>query len=120
MTMVRRDVSSATEVNEEIVQAKAAQVGADILTQYQELARDLRRRGWEEAAAMGTTLDPTERASRQCAFQLYGTAASELDDIIADLLDSLDHPFTGMAKSPTLRVLNGGKANGAIEDGPRG
>ena len=111
--MVSKDILSVADVDCEAVKARAAQVGADILAQYQQLANNLRQRGWDEVAEMGATLHPTERASHNCAFQLYGTAASELDDIIADLLNSLEHPFTGTARSPTLHLLNGGKADAA-------
>lgn len=102
------------------VEAKAAQVGADILAQYRQLALNLQQRGRDEETAMGSSLDPDERASHRCAFELYGTAASELDDLIADLLDSLDHPFTKTAQPKTLLILDGGKADGATRDeGPR-
>jgi hypothetical protein len=101
------------------IEAKAAQVGADILAQYRQLAMNLRQKGWDEVSAMGAASDASERASRRCAFQLYGTAASELDDIIADLLDSLDRPFMGAAEPPILLVLDGGKAETASRDGNR-
>ncbi|MGH1570307.1 hypothetical protein ACRAWG_06115 [Methylobacterium sp. P31] len=106
-------ILSFTRVDREAVEAKATQVGADILAQYQQLATNLRRRGSDEAAAMSAKFDPTERASGQCAFQLYCTAASELDDIIAELLDSLQHPASGTTGPSTLLVFDGGKADRA-------
>lgn len=104
-------VFSTADIDEPAIKAKAAQAGADILAEYRQLARKLRARGWDQVATMAATLDPSERASRQCAFQLYGTAASELDDVIADLLHSLDLPFTGTTQPQTLQVLDGGKAD---------
>ncbi len=106
-------IFSAADIDEPAIEAKAAQAGADILTQYRQLATNLRQKGWAEVAAMGGTLDKTERASRQCAFQLYGTAASELDDVIADLLYRLDRPFKGTTQPQILHVLDGGKAEAA-------
>ncbi|SDA14775.1 hypothetical protein SAMN02799622_01198 [Methylobacterium sp. UNC378MF] len=101
------------------VEAKAAQVGADILAQYRKLATDLRRRGSDEVVAMEATLDPKQRACHQYAFELYGTAASELDDVIADLLESLECPSTA-ARGRALIVLDGGRAHDALRnEGPR-
>lgn len=115
--MVRDDVLCTAGVDEETLRSKAAQVGADILSEYRQLARKLRARGWDEAAAMAATLDPTARASRQCALNLYGTAASELDDVIADLLNGLECPSTGTEQPPTLRVIDGGRAGSVLSDG---
>lgn len=100
------------------VQAKTGQVGADILAEYRQLASRLRRKGWDEVAALDAAPDAAERACRQCAFQLYGTAASELDGFIAELLDGLDRPFISTARQPSLRVLDGGRAGGGRRDGP--
>lgn len=97
------------------VEAKAAQVGADILAQYRKLAADLRRRGSDEMIAMAAALDPKERACHQYAFELYGTAASELDDVITDLLESLDCRSTA-AHGRALIVLDGGKAQDALRN----
>jgi hypothetical protein len=108
--MMADDLLVLTDVSEQAVEARAAEVGADILAEYRILARRLRRKGWEAAAPVETAPDPTERAARRCAFQLYGTAASELDDIIADLLDGSDPPSAGRP-TPALLILDGGKMN---------
>ncbi|WP_457104637.1 hypothetical protein [Methylobacterium sp. P5_C11] len=109
--MVGKDIPSIADAGEAAIQATAAKVGADILAQYRQLALALRQRGWDEIAAMGGSIDSGERACRQCAFQLYGTAASELDDIIADLLDSLDHPYVETGRIQALHILDGGRAD---------
>jgi|GEM_PF-3005431 len=108
--MAGDDLLSSLDVNERAVEARAAQVGADILFEYRILAQRLRRKGWDAVAATDTTPDPTERAARRCAFQLYGTAASELDDIIAELLDGSAPPLTGRP-IPLLSLIEGGKVD---------
>lgn len=117
--MEGKDNAPVARAIDAAVEARAAQVGADILAQYRQLATNLRLKGWAEVAAMGDSPDPGECASRMCAFQLYGTAASELDDIIADLLDSLDRPFKETMQPRALRVVTGGKSDGPPRSGPR-
>jgi hypothetical protein len=114
--MTRTVILSVLDVDQEVVEARAAQVGADILARYRRLALDLRQSGWGEAAAIGDVSDPTERAVRRCAFQLYGTAASEMDNLIADVLDSLEHPFTATMQTRTLRLLDDRAADRSMED----
>lgn len=99
--------SSSADVDQAVVQSKAARVGADVLALYRQLAATLRQKGRSEAAAMARLSDPTARAAHRCAFQLYGTAASELDDVIADLLASLERPFTEVSTGPILTVVVG-------------
>ncbi|MGH1571949.1 hypothetical protein ACRAWG_16195 [Methylobacterium sp. P31] len=106
---MRKVISCAADVNATEVQIKAACVGADVLAQYQHLAMSLRQKAREEAAAMANTADTTERAAHQCAFQLYETAASELDDLITDLLGNFDRPPTKTVRPPALLVLEGAK-----------
>ncbi|MBE7196874.1 MAG: hypothetical protein INR70_03610 [Parafilimonas terrae] len=93
----------------EALRVKAGRVGADILAEYQDLAERLRRRGRDEVAALKAVADPAERESRRFAFQLYGTAASELDDIIAEWLDNLNRPFPRPTPRPILNVIEGGR-----------
>jgi hypothetical protein len=110
-------IYSASDMDQSLIRARAAHVGADITSQYRQLAMHLRRKGLDEVADVDAILDPAERAARRCAFQLYGTAASELEDIIAELLDSLEHPCTSTMQAPSLRVIDGGKAGLSAEDG---
>lgn len=109
--VVRKVASCTAGINAAAVQIKTARVGADVLAQYQHLAMSLRQKAREEAIAMANTAGTTERAAHQCGFQLYETAASELDDLITDLLGSLDHPSTKKVRPPALLVLEGGKAD---------
>lgn len=117
--MEGKDNAHVARAIDAAVEARAAQVGADILAQYRQLATSLRLKGWAEVAAMGDSPDPGECASRMCAFQLYGTAASELDDVITDLLDSLDRPFKETKRLRALRVVAGGKPDVPPRNGPR-
>lgn len=101
---------SGTVVDDAAVQAKAARIGADILAEYQQLAARLRQRGWDEAAAVTHAADPTARAAHRCAFELYETAAAELDDLIADLFDGAEQPPEKVVRTPALCVIGGGQA----------
>lgn len=111
--MVGTELCAITEA----VEAKAGQVGADILAEYRQLARALRRKARDEVAALDSLSDPAERACRQCASELYGTAASELDDLVAELLDSLDRPFKSTVRKPVLRILDGGRLGNERRNG---
>jgi hypothetical protein len=116
--MNRTVILSVLDVDQEAVEARAAHVGADILARYRQLAMDLRQIGWSQVADLNAVLEPAERAARRCAFQLYSTAASELDDIVSDLLDDLVPGSASEMQARTLRLLDGGKAGDATEDGP--
>lgn len=89
--MAQRLILSLRDTDEKAVEETARQVGADILQQYRHLATRLRQQAWQEFARIGSSFDPTERASGSCAYQLYTTAASEFDAIIVDLRGGLDH-----------------------------
>jgi uncharacterized protein YcbX len=95
---------------DEAIEAKAARVGADILAQYRLLAAQLRQKGRDETATVAREADPAVRAAHRCASELYETAASELDDLVADLLDGLERAPTKVMRTPVLRVLDGGRA----------
>jgi hypothetical protein len=114
--MNRTVILSVLDVDQEAVEARAAHVGADILARYRQLAMDLRQIGWSQVADLNAVLEPAERAARRCAFQLYSTA--ELDDIVSDLLDDLVPGSASEMQARTLRLLDGGKAGDATEDGP--
>lgn len=83
--MARNIILSLVDTDEKAIEAKARQVGADILRRYRQLATCLRQQAAHEFAEIGCSPDPSERASRHCAHQLYTTAATELDELIADL-----------------------------------
>ena len=102
--MAQSIILSLVDTDQRAVEEKAREVGADILQQYRHLATRLRQQAWHEFAGIGSASDPTERASRRCAFQLYTTAASELDEIIADLRGDPDHPGSGGPPPATLRI----------------
>lgn len=95
---------------DEAIEAKAAWVGADILAQYRQLAARLRQKGRDETAAVARAADPAVRAAHRCASELYETAASELDELVADLLDGLERTPTKVMRTPVLRVLDGGRS----------
>lgn len=105
---------SGTVVDDAAVQTKAARVGADVLAEYQRLAARLRQRGWDEAAAIAHAADPTAQAAHRCAFELYETAAAELDDLVADLFDGAERPPEKISRTPTLRVVGGGQAKRSL------
>ena len=107
-----------SEVDQDAIETRAALVGADILGRYRRFAMDLRQKGWEQVADLNAILEPDERAARRSASQLYCTAADELDDIIADLGDSLRPLGMSKPEALTLRVLDGDKAGRLVEDGP--
>ena len=105
--MTGKVASPSADIDPAVVQSKAAHDGAGVLALYRQLRATLRQKGRFEAAAMAHLSDPTARAAHRCAFQLYGTAASELDDVIADLLASLERPFTEVSTGPILTVVVG-------------
>lgn len=102
--MERRIILSLVDADERTVEDKARQVGADILQQYRHLATRLRQQAWQEFAGIGSSLDPTERASRRCASRLYTTAAAEIDGIVADLRGDLDPPGIGASRPPVVLI----------------
>jgi hypothetical protein len=85
---------------------ETARVDADILSQYRQLALSPRARGRTEAALAGAS-HPNKRAPLLCAYQLYETAAAELDDIIADLMDTDARP-TAEAGRPSASIVPDG------------
>ena len=95
---------------DEAIKAKTARVGADILAQYRLLAARLRQRGRDETATAARAAAPAVRAAHRCASELYETAASELDELVADLLDGLERTPTTVMRTPVLRVLDGGRS----------
>ena len=105
--MTRNVILAFTEGDEESLELKAGQVGADILSLYRALATTLREKGWAEATAMGRTDDPSEHAARHLAFQLYGAAAWEIDAVIGDLLEEMDKPGASLVAG--LSVIEGGR-----------
>lgn len=102
--MAQSIILSLVDTDQRAVEEKGRAVGADILQQYRHLATRLRQQAWHEFAGIGSTSDPTERASLRCGFQLYTTAASELDEIIADLRGDPDHPGNAGPSPATLQI----------------
>lgn len=102
--MAQSIILSIVDTDQRAVEAKAREVGADILQQYRHLATRLRQQAWLEFAEIGAARDATERASRRCAFQLYTTAASEIDEVMADLHANPDHAGRRAAPLPPLRI----------------
>lgn len=113
--MAQHIILSLVDTDEKAVEETARQVGADILQQYRHLATRLRQQAWQEFAKIGSSLDPTERASGRCAYQLYTTAASELDAIIVDLRGGLDH--AGNEGSPPSALLVAYKVHEEVRTG---
>lgn len=56
--MEGKDNAHVARAIDAAAEARAAQVGADILAQYRQLATSLRLKGWAEVAAMGDSPDP--------------------------------------------------------------
>lgn len=92
--MADQVILSVVDSNEAVIETEAARVRTDVVAQYRALAQSLHRKSWDQGAAMRVSSDPAERAARHCAFQLYCAAAAELDEKIAELSESLGHPYS--------------------------
>ncbi|MCJ2023439.1 hypothetical protein [Methylobacterium sp. J-067] len=103
--MVRHVTLSLTEIDSDRVEAKASEVGVDILAEYRTLSQTLRQKGWAEAAAVDAARDRGVRAVHHCVFQLYGAAATELDAIIAELSQIVEHPYRDTLDPPRLTAV---------------
>lgn len=95
--MGRQVILLIADADRDAIADRAAHVVADISDQCQALVHSLRRKGGEEVAAMGATLDLTLHAAHHRAFQLYATAASELETLIVRLVDGGKPPPLGHA-----------------------
>lgn len=98
--MARNIILSLVDADEEAIEKKAGQVGADILRRYRDLATYLRQQASHEFSEIGCSPDLTERAARYWAYQLYTTAATELDELVADLHGDPDQGGNEAAPHP--------------------